>query len=174
MIIVTTSRHPSRQIRTSINFWAGALPQTQRITRGSMNLKALFEIAIQLNAQRLILLSRIKGNPGLFSFYFLNREKMVIGKRFRVVKSEMNHLTHKIPQNINEKLTIIFRGDLLQETQDFFREFFFPILTPNSSNSDRLIINSAKKGIMIFVEKWNSKIIYSPIFYLKEIRSGTI
>jgi rRNA maturation protein Rpf1 len=64
MILLTTSRRPTGRIRTLCRDLANSIPDILRINRGKMSLDGVAEKAIELNADRIIMIDRWHGGPG--------------------------------------------------------------------------------------------------------------
>ncbi len=69
MILLTTSRRPTRRIRTFCKDLANSIPDTIRINRGKLNLDGVAEKSIEFNADRVIIVNRWKGGPGKIEFF---------------------------------------------------------------------------------------------------------
>ena len=69
MILLTTSRRPTRRIRTLCHDLARSIPNVARINRGKLSLDGIAERALELNADRLIVVDRWKGGPGKIKLF---------------------------------------------------------------------------------------------------------
>ena len=69
MILLTTSRRPSRRMRTFCNDLARVIPNTQRINRGKLSIDGVAEKALEINANKVILVCRWKGGPGKIELF---------------------------------------------------------------------------------------------------------
>ena len=72
--MITMSRRPTRIIRTFCNELAATLPGAIRVNRGKMSFEDIAEKAWELEADRVILVSRWKGNPGKICLYLVGDE----------------------------------------------------------------------------------------------------
>ena len=72
--MITMSRRPTRLIRTFCNELAATLPGAVRVNRGKMSFEDIAEKAWELGADRVILVSRWKGNPGKICLFRLGEE----------------------------------------------------------------------------------------------------
>ncbi len=72
--MITMSRRPTRLIRTFCNELAATLPGAVRVNRGKMSMEDIAEKAWELGADRVILVSRWKGNPGKLCLYRVGDE----------------------------------------------------------------------------------------------------
>ena len=69
MILLTTSRRPTRRIRTLCQDFARCVPKVVRINRGKLNLDEIAERALEINADRVIVVDRWKGGPGKIKLF---------------------------------------------------------------------------------------------------------
>ena len=69
MILLTTSRRPTRKIRTLCHDLARSVPNVVRINRGKLSLDGIAERALELNADRVIVVDRWKGGPGKIKLF---------------------------------------------------------------------------------------------------------
>ena len=70
--IVTTSRRPSRRVRRFCKELLYVIPNSVKVNRGKLSLDELYLKALELGGKRVILVSVLKGNPGVISFYDVN------------------------------------------------------------------------------------------------------
>ena len=69
MILLTTSRRPARRIRTLCRDFAHAIPNIIRINRGKLNIDGIAERAVELNADRIVVIDRWKAGPGKIKLF---------------------------------------------------------------------------------------------------------
>lgn len=69
MILLTTSRRPTNRIRTLCHDLTRSIPTLVRINRGKLNLEGIAEKALELNADRVILIDRWKGGSGKIKLF---------------------------------------------------------------------------------------------------------
>lgn len=74
VILITTSRRPTRGIRTLCHDLARCVPKAFRVNRGKMSLDGVGEKAIELNADRVIIVNRWKGGPGKIELFQVGSE----------------------------------------------------------------------------------------------------
>ncbi len=70
-ILLTTSRRPTNKIRSFCNDFASCLPDAVRINRGKLNIDGIAEKALEINANRVIIIDRWKGGSGKSSFFLV-------------------------------------------------------------------------------------------------------
>ncbi len=71
MILLTTSRRPTERIRTFCRDLANSIPDAVRVNRGKMSLDGVAEKAIEVEANRVVVVDRWQGGPGRISLYRL-------------------------------------------------------------------------------------------------------
>jgi len=69
MILITTSRRPTRLIRTLCKDLAHAIPSLKKVNRGKMSLYEAGEKAIDIGADKMLIIDRWKGRPGRIRFF---------------------------------------------------------------------------------------------------------
>ena len=69
MILLTTSRRPTRRIRTLCHDFTRSVPNIVRINRGKLNLDGIAERAVELDADRIVVIDRWKGGPGKIKLF---------------------------------------------------------------------------------------------------------
>ncbi|MCS7114356.1 MAG: hypothetical protein RMJ15_07700 [Nitrososphaerota archaeon] len=67
--MITTSRRPTRAIRTFCRDLSHTIPGTLRINRGKLSLEGLVEKALEFNADKLVIVDRWRGGPGKIQFF---------------------------------------------------------------------------------------------------------
>lgn len=77
MILLTTSRRPTKRIRTFCNDLARAIPNVVRVNRGKMSLQELAENTFERGLDRVIIVDRWKGGPGRIRFHRMERGRLV-------------------------------------------------------------------------------------------------
>lgn len=64
MILLTTSRRPTRRTRTFCHDFARSIPNIIRINRGKLNVDGIAEKAAELNANRIVIIDRWRSGFG--------------------------------------------------------------------------------------------------------------
>lgn len=77
MILLTMSRRPTKGIRTFCKDLARSIPKVIRINRGKLNREGLIEKALELDANRLIIVNRWKGGPGKIELFQVNATRLI-------------------------------------------------------------------------------------------------
>jgi len=70
-VLLTTSRRPTSRIRSFCRDFASCLPDIVRINRGKLNLDGIAEKAIEIDADRVIIVDRWKGGPGRIQLFLV-------------------------------------------------------------------------------------------------------
>lgn len=73
MILITTSRRPTQKMRTFCNDLRNVIPDCCRINRGKQSMERIFEKALELGAENIMIVSRWKGGPVKIELYKLGR-----------------------------------------------------------------------------------------------------
>jgi len=69
MIMITTSRRPTRRVRSFVNDLARSIPDSVRVNRGKLSLLGVAQKAAELGADRVIVVDRWKGGPGKMELF---------------------------------------------------------------------------------------------------------
>ena len=69
MILLTTSRRPTQRIRTFCRDLSSSFSNITRVNRGKMSLDAVAEKALELNAEKVIIVGRWHGAPGKIGLF---------------------------------------------------------------------------------------------------------
>ena len=72
MILLTTSRRPTKGIRTFCKDLSHTLPNILRINRGKLSLEDVAAKALEVNAEKVVIVDRWKGGPGKIELYYVN------------------------------------------------------------------------------------------------------
>lgn len=72
MILLTTSRRPTRGIRTFCHDFGRSVPNIVRINRGKLSITEVAEKALEENAEKVIIVDRWKDGPGKLRFFNVN------------------------------------------------------------------------------------------------------
>ncbi|MEM4713464.1 MAG: hypothetical protein QXQ61_02820, partial [Candidatus Bathyarchaeia archaeon] len=72
MILLTTSRRPTKGIRTFCKDLSHTFPNILRINRGKLSLEDVTAKALELGAKKVVVIDRWKGGPGKIELYQLD------------------------------------------------------------------------------------------------------
>jgi U3 small nucleolar ribonucleoprotein protein IMP4 len=76
LILLTTSHRPTRRIRTFCKDFSHSIPNIIRINRGKLSLEGLAVKALELGADRVIIVDRWKGGPGKIELFKVKKGKL--------------------------------------------------------------------------------------------------
>ena len=68
LLLITTSGRPVQRMRTLCNDLRRVIPKAIRINRGKLSIKGISEKALEIGADRIIIVERRKGGPGRIKF----------------------------------------------------------------------------------------------------------
>lgn len=74
LILLTTSRRPTKTIRTFCKDLSCTIPNVLRINRGKLSQEGVAEKALKLNAEKVIVVDRWKGGPGKIQLFKISEE----------------------------------------------------------------------------------------------------
>jgi U3 small nucleolar ribonucleoprotein protein IMP4 len=77
VILLTTSRRPTRRIRTFCHDFVRSVPNVVQINRGKLNLDGIAERAVELNANRIVVIDRWKAGPGKVKLFRIEQTGLV-------------------------------------------------------------------------------------------------
>ncbi|HIE13979.1 TPA: hypothetical protein EYP70_01765 [Candidatus Bathyarchaeota archaeon] len=77
LILLTTSRRPTRKIRTFLHDLTSVIPRTFRINRGKSSLEDLAEEAASRGLKKVIVIDRWKGEPGRIRLFKTGATKLI-------------------------------------------------------------------------------------------------
>jgi rRNA maturation protein Rpf1 len=77
-ILLTTSRRPTNRIRSFCHDFAGCLPNIVRINRGKLNLDGIVEKALEINADRVVIIDRWKGGAGKIQLFLVKETGLTL------------------------------------------------------------------------------------------------
>ncbi|MFX1252340.1 MAG: hypothetical protein ACFFCZ_12110 [Promethearchaeota archaeon] len=173
----TTSRNPTRRMRSFVRELSRSIPFSFYINRGH---QSLFNVAIDAKvsqAERLMVCSGYKGNPGKLTFYSLTDDFHKYPIEFQILGVTLYR--EKLPntkmetQLTNLRLSIDKNVDSL--LREFLEEFLKPvIITEKSINKDMKsniglvsLSHVGEKKIEMKIELQETKKLNSPIVRFK-------
>jgi rRNA maturation protein Rpf1 len=72
VILLTTSRRPTGAIRSFCRDFVNSIPDVVRVNRGKMSLDGVAEKAIEVDANRVVVVDRWRGGPGKINLFQLS------------------------------------------------------------------------------------------------------
>ncbi len=127
MILLTTSRRVTGAIRTLCRDLANSIPSVVRVNRGKMSLSGIGERAIQLEADRAIVVDRWRGRPGRITLFKLAQTGL------KIVPPIMLIAGFRLRREFKEEIRRIQSSSItvnpedspeLKKTADFLSQFF--------------------------------------------------
>jgi len=73
-VLLTTSRKPTKSIRTLCNDLSHTFRKAMRINRGKLSLEGIAEKALELAIERVMIVNRWKGGPGKIDFFEIRQD----------------------------------------------------------------------------------------------------
>lgn len=74
--MITTSRRPTKSMRTLCKDLVTVLPSLKKVNRGKMGFRAVLEKAAEIGAEKVVIIDRWKGRPGRIRLFEIG-EKIV-------------------------------------------------------------------------------------------------
>ena len=158
MILLTTSRRPTKGIRTFCKDLSHTIPNILRINRGKLSLEGLAAKALELGAKKVIIIDRWKGGPGKIELYRLEgrlqpvppliylrgvklRREFQTMPRGRRIKSTAIMTSLKPSQEVSrlEKALSDFLGIPIISSEDDFRNYN-AIMQMTTNSAGELIV----------------------------------
>lgn len=182
-VLVTSSRRPTRLIRSLMNDLASIIPNSLRVNRGKMSFKDVAEKALNLNTSLVLIVNRWKGGPGKIEFYEVEDRKIKLLTPIiyvRGVRLQRNHkLFFRKLQVKPKSLSIIkpLSKDLeAQKLAEAFAKIFkVPIISPTEdtiSESDvsmKIYRDSGGKLRITFISNLHSGVEVGPEIFIRHI-----
>jgi len=137
MILITTSRRPTRLVRTLCKEFTYAVPSLKKVNRGKMSLYDVGEKAISMGADKVLIIDRWKGCPGRMRFFEVKEGISQIPPQLyiRGVKLRRDFKTKRVPlqslfiESLNEALEV-------QRLSEMFSVFFdLPVIGSKKMDS---------------------------------------
>lgn len=131
-ILLTTSRRPTSRIRSFCHDFAGSLPNIIRINRGKLNLDGIIEKALEIDADRAIIVDRWKGGSGKIHLLAmketeLNPASLLIFIKGLKLRREFKMKTKLVKSSIITMSNISSSGRKIAESlAHFFEISIFP------------------------------------------------
>jgi len=137
MILATTSRRPTRMVRTLCRDLAYVIPSLKRVNRGKMSLHDVGEKAVDVGADKVLIIDRWKGGPGRMRFFEVKEGLSQVPPQLYIRGVKLRR-DFKIRKPSSHRL---FIGDLekaleVRRLGEMFSRFFeLPIIELNEMDS---------------------------------------
>ncbi|MCX8195985.1 MAG: hypothetical protein N3F67_02765 [Acidilobaceae archaeon] len=125
-LIITTSRRPAKRTRSLVKELAQLLGGS-RLTRGKRSFKTLATEALEAGAQRVIIVSTVKGNPGLLRIYEVTPGGLrQIGTLLIVGVKLAREARREVPTGVKKPEVVGDGSELAEEVAKALREALPP------------------------------------------------
>jgi rRNA maturation protein Rpf1 len=147
VLLITTSRNPSHNLRRMSKIITYSMPKSLRLTRGNLNLNEIFRYCWNHQIFRLLILQKHSENSILVKAFSIEEKPRPIQATIKL--SDIITLQkHVKPQRIMiERVKIEFKGKLGKKIKKNILDFFLPI-TQNAepNHSTKLLTISFEKN----------------------------
>lgn len=125
MMLISTSRRPSKRTRSFVKELLDVIPLSFQVTRGKKSIEELKDIAILKGCRRLLIVESKDGNPSTLSFMHIDKKDWkwlgIINVKVSL-RREMN--LNFIIEKIDYELPFLIKGEK-NESFDFIKDMFF-------------------------------------------------
>ncbi|RJS79920.1 hypothetical protein CW708_01475 [Candidatus Bathyarchaeota archaeon] len=133
-VLLTTSRRPTKNMRTFCKDFSHSIPNVIRTNRGKLSLDGVAEKALELNLKKVIIVDRWKGGPGKLKFFEVTEKGLnVLPPTVYIRSVKLRRDFGNMPRGRRVKSVSIkeLHGSLdVQKLGKAFSEFFeIPILS---------------------------------------------
>ena len=158
-ILITTSHKPSPRLRSFVKDLASVIPRSLKLNRGKKTLEDLLYDAIELNADRLIIVGEKKGNPGSIRVYLVDREEEKLRElAFYSIKGvKLSRENPYATRIYNPTILMIDSSNVKSDVEEEFIDIF------SRSFKAKIHVGSleeiAGKVDVLAIPRWDGKII---------------
>lgn len=159
MILLTTSRRPSDELRTFCRDLVYSLSDLERVNRGKMSLDGVAEKALELGADRVIVVDRWNKGVGQVSFFTFGSNGLVVFSPRLLLSNILLRRDFGQPMRRKATAVTVDLKDLgeLESVGKRFSEFFgLPFLTTKQAYREHdvslhLMVDSSKNLRVTFI-----------------------
>ncbi|MFX0122880.1 MAG: hypothetical protein ACFFAE_04525 [Candidatus Hodarchaeota archaeon] len=147
-MLITTSRNPTHYLRRMSKIIALSIPNSQRLTRGSLNLDKIFRYCRNQQINRLLILQKdsVKGSI-LVKAYSIETKPQLIKAMIKLTEIISLQKHDKTRRIMIEKVHLNFTDNVNKEEKENIYEFFSPIIhNSGESRSTKLLTISFRKN----------------------------
>lgn len=144
MILITTSRRPTRIMRTLCRDLADTIPSIRRVNRGKMSIFDIGEKAIGIGADKVLIIDRWKGRPGRMRLFEVKENLSQIppqlyirGVKFRRDFESKKRKGSPYPRRVFIEESEKISPDVKKLCETFSRFFNLPIVKSNRMDESR-------------------------------------
>lgn len=137
--LITTSRNPSHFLRRTSNILAYSLPNSQRMNRGSLNLKQLFNYCWNRKIPRLFILQNSSKGRDVVTVkaYLIAEDIQVVGLIIELSEIIALKRHDKKTRIVVEQLKLNFSKSIEMKLKDNVIKIFNPFIHSSSTESPR-------------------------------------
>ncbi len=158
VFLITTSRYPTKRIRTFTRDLNKAIPGSTRVTRGKKSVKDLGNLCNVYGVNRVLIVGRYKGGPGKINILKMKNHKPVYEPVTLLIKGVT--LTREIPQHrreifnkgiFNKLEIVVLKGEAEKDAEILCEALNVPLkkietLTEMKSFEDDVVCALTMKG----------------------------
>lgn len=131
VLLITTCRNPSHNLRRISKILTYSLPKSQRLTRGNLSLNDIFRYCWNHRIFRLLVLQKHSENSILIKAFSIGEKPRPIQATIKLSEVVIPKKHVKTQRIMIEKVKIEFKGKMKEEIRKYLLDFFLPI-TQNS------------------------------------------
>jgi len=159
-VLLTTSRRPTSRMRSFCRDLAGCLPKIVRINRGKLNLDGIVEKALEIDADRVVIVDRWKGGPGKIQLFLVKDASLTpVSPLIYIggIKLRREFETKTKPVRSFVITTSPENSPHSKKTAEFLAHFFnIPVLSVEQTDSGysasvHIFTNTSSRTIITFV-----------------------
>ncbi len=147
-VLITTSRRPTRRMRTFIKELERVIPSSKRIQRGKSSLTKLKDRMIMNGFDKLVVVEAYKGNPGRMIFYVLEEGRLKRKLIMNLMSVSMQIDVKKVftATELKVELDENFSNDQeLIRLKDFLDQFLREEIIPEEREGIRCTLRISRK-----------------------------
>gem|GEM_PF-284535 len=144
LILLTTSRNPTRDTRTFCRDLSNTLPNTVRTNRGKLSLDGVAEKALELQTEKAVIICKWRGGSAKIQLLRVGDNGLNAIPPLIYVKNIMlrRDFAEKVPRRRKVNSVVITASQTIsseaKRLEDVFSQFFnIPILSPNETRNGK-------------------------------------
>jgi len=149
VMLITTSRNPTHHLRRMCKIISFSIPNSQRLTRGNLNLNEIFRYCWNHQIFRLIILQKhSEKNSILVKAYSIREKPRLIKATIKITEMVTLQKHNKTQRIMIEKVKLDFAETVSKEIKEQIADFFSPIIQNqrNGYSSNLLSISFGKNS----------------------------
>lgn len=146
-MLITTSRNPTHYLRRICKIISFSIPNSQRLTRGNLNLKEIFRYCWNNKIFRIIILQKhSEKNSILVKAYFIREKPQLINATIKITEMATLKKHNKTQRIMIEKVNLDFTEAVSKEIKKQITLFFSPIIQNQRNCSSKILSISFGKN----------------------------